>query len=113
MLEFYHVKHPKARKEHVCDLCNSKIPLGQVYERYSGKYDGDMFDLKYCLNCEKIIDTFLDENEDDEYLDDDIYDWLREKFCYDCKRGWHCDDALDDCAVNKSCCPTILSKVKK
>ena len=44
---------------------------------------------------------------------DDIYDWLREKFCYDCKRGWHCDDALDDCAVNKSCCPTILSKVKK
>ena len=25
MLEFYHVKHSKARKEHVCDLCGSKI----------------------------------------------------------------------------------------
>ena len=46
MLEFYHIKHPKARKEHVCDLCNSKILLGQTYERYSGKYNGDMFDLK-------------------------------------------------------------------
>ena len=50
MLEFYHIKHPKARKEHVCDLCGSKIPLGQVYERYSGKYDGDMFDLKVFLS---------------------------------------------------------------
>ena len=27
--EFYHIKHPKARKEHICDLCGSKIPFGQ------------------------------------------------------------------------------------
>ena len=113
MLEFYHVKHPKARKEHVCDLCGSKILLGQIYERYSGKYDGNMFDLKYCLNCEKVIDAFLDENECDEYSDDDIYDWLAERFCYNCKHGWHRDDALDDCTVNKFCCPIILVKIKK
>ena len=136
MLEFYHVKHSKARKEHVCDLCGSKIRLGQTYERYSGKYDGNMFDLKYCLNCEKVIDAFLDENdtynklllkgipkkdililsayninECDEYSDDNIYDWLREKFCYDCKYGDY--DVLDDCTVNKFCCPTILAKIKK
>ena len=136
MLEFYHINHPKARKEHVCDLCGSKILLGQTYERYSGKYDGNMFDLKYCLNCEKVIDAFLDENdtynklllkgipkkdililsaynvnECDEYSDDNIYDWLREKFCYSCKHGDY--DALDDCTVNKFCCPTILAEIKK
>ena len=113
MLEFYHLKHPRARKEHVCDLWGSKILLGQTYERYSGKFDGNMFVLKYCLNCEKVIDAFLDENECDEYSDDDIYDWLTERFCYNCKHGWHRDDALDDCTVNKFCCPTILAKIKK
>ena len=114
MLEFYHIKHPKERKEHVCDLCGSKILLGQTYERYSGKYDGDMFDLKkYCLDCEKIIDAFLEENGYDEYSNDDIYDWLVERFYYDCKHGWHCDDALDDCTVNRFCCSTILVEIKK
>ena len=72
-----------------------------------------MFDLKYCLNCEKVINTFLDENECDEYSDDDIYDWLAERFCYDCKHGWHRDNALDDCTVNRFCCPTILAEIKK
>lgn len=113
MLEFYDIKHSKARKEHVCDLCGSKIYPGQVYERYSGKYDGDLFDLKYCLDCEKIINTFLDENGYDEYSDDDIFDWLQEKFCYDCKHGWHRDDALDDCTFNQFRYPAILEKIKK
>ena len=49
----------------------------------------------------------------DEYSDDDIYDWLAEKFCYNCKHGWHRDDALDDCTVNRFCCPTILAEIKK
>ena len=99
MLEFYHVKYPKARKEHLCDLCDS---LSQVDERYLGK-----------LDCEKIIDAFLDENGDDEYSDDEIYDWLTERFCYNCKHGWHRDDALDDCTVDKFCCPIILAEIKK
>ena len=69
-----------------------------------------MFDLKYYLNCEKVIDAFLDENECDEYSDDDIYDWLGEKFCYDCKHGCYRDD---DCIINKFCCPAILAEIKK
>ena len=110
MLEFYHIKHPKARKKHVCDLCGSKILLGQTYERYSGKYNGNMFDLKYCLDCGKIIDAFLEENGYDEYSNDDIYDWLVERFCYNCKHGCNRDD---DCIINKFCCPNILSEIKK
>ena len=46
MLEFWNIKHPKARKEHTCDMCGLKILPGQIYERYSGKYDGDLFDWK-------------------------------------------------------------------
>lgn len=112
MLEFWNIKHPKARKEHTCDMCGLKILTGQIYERYSGKYDGDLFDWKYCLDCEKVINTFCME-VDNEYSEDEISEWLHERFCYDCKHGCHLDDALDDCTFSEFHCPFILEKLKE
>jgi len=46
MLDFYTVQKPRARKFYKCDLCGCEIEKNTTYERYSGKYDGYMFDYK-------------------------------------------------------------------
>lgn len=110
MLEFWNNRHHKARKKHVCDMCGLEILPGQTYQRYSGKYDGEMFDCKYCLDCEKVIDAYCSQ-VDNEYSDDEIHEWLQEEFCSECIHGWHREDALDDCTFSEFHCPFILEKL--
>ena len=104
MIEFYKSTCPKARKDHKCDLCGGTIHIGEKYHRYSGKYDGDMFDEKYHLICQNIINSYCDETGDWEYNNDCIQDWLRDKYCYDCKHG---ADEDDDCTYLELSCPLI------
>ena len=61
MMEFFNSQHPKARKPYTCELCGKQIQAGESYHRFSGKYDGSMFDLKYCRNCEMVIDAYCSE----------------------------------------------------
>jgi hypothetical protein len=54
--EFYSMKDVVARKEHVCGECGRAIPKGAMYERVSGKFDGDLFSEKTCMDCAHIRD---------------------------------------------------------
>ncbi len=55
--EFYTIKKIKhSRKEYHCDECRGPIFIGESYERYAGKYDGEMFDHLECIVCLEIRD---------------------------------------------------------
>ena len=41
--DFSELEWPKARKDHRCVDCCQTIPKGTVYQRWSGKFDGEMF----------------------------------------------------------------------
>ena len=55
MTEFESSKICKARKQHVCGLCYEPITVGSDYKRERGKNDGDFYDNKFCLRCDKLI----------------------------------------------------------
>ena len=110
MLEFYTSTYPKARKEYKCDLCGGTIHKGEKYSRYSGKYDGDMFDYKYDLICQNIINSYCEESQDSEYSNDYIQEWLYDKYCYDCKLGV---DEDNNCTFIELGCPFIRQYYEK
>ena len=105
MLDFYNSKYVKAKKCHICDLCGGLIQKGEVYHRYAGKYDGDFFDDKFHKDCQKIISQYCEENNESEYDNDSIQDWLHDKYCHECKHdeynGGDCEE------VNLLLCPII------
>lgn len=114
MLEFGKCSYPKARKPHKCDLCGCDIAPGQTYKRYSGKYEGAMFDLKYCLPCSAIIDAYCNETQEREYDEDDINDWLQETECSWCacqkEELPFCDTCYDTCENIPVSCPYVREK---
>lgn len=103
MLEFSRQTTPVARKRHKCDLCGRPIAAGKKYSRFSGKYDGTMFDVKHHLFCAMLIDRYCYEMGEDEYCEDEVIDWATEKACSGCER-WDdesdappCDTSIFDC----------------
>lgn len=100
MLDFFKSTHPTARKDYKCDLCNQIIHRGEVYHRYTGKYDGELFDDKYHLLCQNIINTYCSETGDNEYDNDSVYEWLHDNHCYSC-------DNNDECNKSVLICPLI------
>ena len=110
MIEFYTSNYHRARKEYKCDLCGQTIKINEKYHRYSGKYDGEMFDNKYHIECQEIIDKFCDETGDTEYDNDWITDWLHNKYCYECIHG---DDSQGDCDNDIILCPLIRKQLKE
>lgn len=106
MLEFGNYTSPKAKKEHICDLCNHKIHVGEKYSRFSGKYDGDMFDVKHHLLCERICRAYCDWANESEYTNDDVQDWLREEYCLCCEN-------YEECTVHEFECSIIRENIEK
>ncbi|MBQ8218367.1 MAG: hypothetical protein IJZ79_03585 [Bacilli bacterium] len=103
-MEFYNSRHVVARKDYKCDLCGGLISKGEKYQRVAGKYDGEFFDDKFHLTCQNIINTYCHENNDHEYCEDYIVDWLHDKHCYDCENY---ED--NECEVNILLCSKIRS----
>ena len=84
MLEFFTDQLYTAKKTHRCQLCNQNILIGEKYHRQSGKYEGDFFDRCLHRHCNNMIAEFCQENKDNEYSTDWIWEWLVEKYCHDC-----------------------------
>ena len=56
--EFERCTTPKARKEHKCEECRKVIAKGEVYERFTAKWDGAVTTTKTCLLCAEISTVF-------------------------------------------------------
>lgn len=109
MLDFFNQSFPTARKEHKCSLCGGIVCIGEKYSRYSGKYDGEMFDMKHHLMCREIICRFCDDTDSCEYTDDEVIDWVQERVCYECEHSWH-GDGKDDCDTSLFECPKVIER---
>ena len=44
-------KECRARKSHRCDECRREIECGELYERYTGMWDGKISTYKTCTDC--------------------------------------------------------------
>lgn len=52
--EFHALKIVKSRREHRCLECNRPIAKGVLYERATGKFDGEIYCSKVCMDCVNI-----------------------------------------------------------
>jgi hypothetical protein len=52
--EFYSDRVVRARKLHKCYECGRQISIGSQYQRYSGKWEGQMDSFTTCLDCMNI-----------------------------------------------------------
>lgn len=62
--EFWSDTQPVARKPHTCCECKETIAPGTRYERYAGKWEGEVRTYTTCLPCREIraalyCDTFV------------------------------------------------------
>lgn len=110
MMEFYTYKNHTAKKDHTCDLCGLQIKQGEQYIRFSGKFDGDMFDLKYHKECQAIIDAYCDHTGENEYDEWCLIDWLADRLCDDCIHGARQED---DCTTPVLRCGLIKERFAK
>ena len=101
MMDFSRSSTHVAKKLHKCFLCGGEITAGEKYERYSGKYDGEFFDQCFHENCIAILDKFCRDQQDEEYQQDWVADWLYERVCYDCLKKEYCKE-------NVFCCKNVL-----
>lgn len=58
--EFYSVSWPKAKKEHACCECGSKILIGEKYCRVNAKWEGVVATEKQHLECEEACRYYRD-----------------------------------------------------
>lgn len=79
MMEFYTAAIYKAKKEHVCHICNETIHKGQLYEYESGKYEGDFFSRKSHIPCAKARDEYLATQEENEYEPWAVLEYMKSK----------------------------------
>ena len=49
--EFYSEEKVKARKAHRCDECHRAIPIGTIYVKIAGKWDGEFQTYEQHVEC--------------------------------------------------------------
>ena len=100
----------KARKAHVCTLCERKIEQGETYIRQSGKYFGEFYSNSFHFVCWSIINEYLvsDYFNDEAWDSADVREWLEEEYCRECLGQ---DADLDECEVPVFRCRKIIEKL--
>lgn len=96
MVEFYKIKKPVAKKEHICEFCKKHILVGEKYSYESGKVDGDFITRTLCLPCYAMLQesTCLCE---DCFQWSDVSSYLTDKYCYTCANNCSCDEFPETC----------------
>lgn len=97
-MEFYNSTYKTAKKDHICEVCQRKISVGEKYEYQCGKYDGSFFARHYHIECNNVMQDFWNDVDTD-FCYDEVREWWREGFCEECKlnidNGGNCESDLD------------------
>jgi len=57
--DFYSEKQVnRAVRQHKCDECYRVIGIGESYSRLAGKFEGDFFAMKICVDCWSLRHLF-------------------------------------------------------
>lgn len=62
MVELIKSKRVKANKLHQCDTCKSNIYPGEMYERQTNLFDGEIYNWKNCDHCKNIVNKMFREH---------------------------------------------------
>ena len=102
MLDFYNEREPVARKPHECYLCGKEIGVGTKYARICYKSDG-FGDVCLHTECRSLVDEYCNNCGENEYVQDDVDEYLQEEYCWAI-----CDDEQrDSCTEDIFHCPLI------
>jgi hypothetical protein len=80
MPSVYGCDHPKARKEHKCCECRGVIPVGEVYNKHRGIWDGSADTFKVCVDCDLLRNEVDNDERDPEcktafgYLSESVFE---------------------------------------
>jgi hypothetical protein len=91
-----------ARKEYKCNLCHKVIQVGERYIDHVDNIcdESNIVVAKECLDCQMVKKEFLADPEaynEDGYCDDGLYEWWRNKKC------WECGNSHPVCSPDVSC----------
>ena len=71
----------KARKQHVCEFCNSKIEIGKVYHCSTHVYEGTIYKWRVHNKCQEIASTLKMYDYCDEGLGGESFqEFIKEAF---------------------------------
>lgn len=62
--EFFSRTEHTARKEHKCVECSCVIRKGELYERISGKWEGDVGSYHTCMRCQPLQSWAIGESDE-------------------------------------------------
>ena len=75
----FHVdSRPVARRRHRCLLCSRTIHPGETYWQQSVFDEGSVWAHKTCEHCERVVVTYCRTVGDEEWMEEDVLDWLRD-----------------------------------
>jgi hypothetical protein len=120
MIETLKTVERKARKNHVCDLCNNDINKGEIYIHQTNKYDGSVYDFKMHEKCRFILNALWNyADPDDEGMSAEYFQETVDTYCFNyvCP---HCNqdikDVDDGCLDNKcgmDCIEKVYDRLQK
>jgi len=74
------IRNVKARKTHVCNWCGCTIPVGEIYQTQTLKYD-DIYTWKNHIKCMEVAHELKMFDECDEGVTGaDFYEYVTEEF---------------------------------
>lgn len=76
-------KVKKTRKEHRCEFCSRKIPVGSSCSNESGMYEGDFHNYYLCNRCVEVIYKW-DIDLSDGFSRGEFYEHAYERKIADC-----------------------------
>jgi hypothetical protein len=85
------VKQLRARKPHVCNVCNGMIRCGQEYIQHTEISGGFRTDHRH-VHCDALVTAFQDVSaRDPEYSDSAFRDWIIRGACDGCENLMVCE----------------------
>lgn len=97
MSDLIKIEFPKARKTYTCDLCDGEITPGTRYMSQSGKIEGKFVKLHYHLTCWNILKAFFAQNQEEDWDEDTILQFVKETVCSGCDEQKSCTYPPFDC----------------
>ena len=106
MSDFHISRTLTARKSHICSLCRQEIPVGEKYERWTGKWCGDFYSQYFHSTCCDLVQEYGLTSGEDEWYGYWIHDWLHDECCTGCS-------SKEDCELNVFRCDKVLNQIFK
>ena len=99
---FKTIVKPVAKAEWTCALCKQPIDKGMRYTHYFNRKPHEIIDYRLHNECFDVVIAYCAEKHRTTFTPRSVANWVRTKFCNDCKMG-----------CGKLRCKKIEASVKK